>query len=590
MDNSQSGLFKRVEEEISNYLYNSVEVAEGVFFNQRDTIKRIYKFRNRSLDDSKVNEDLTYNYYTDIISSRVESEVKNLKFDTKNIKPFSLAPLQDFAAVFIANASLKVWMSKENRGIDLKEAIEEFVANGNIGFKKISGGYEVVDPLNTYITNISAKTVDETNIIERHEMTASEMLRKEDWDYDTTLEMIEKCGDSSFQSTGETTEAESTTKTYEVFEYLGEVTEKEFYSAQGIEFGDENTTFLARIIFAGLREDGKGDKFVPFIERLPKGKKQSDYYKYAHRGKYNKRFWREGMYEILIDHQIRANEIYLQLARGLDWSSKVVFRSKDTNVMENIRADIENGDVIITDDLEQVLVRMQGADQLIADWNRLMADADRIANSFEIVRGETLPSGTPFRLGALLDQNSGMFFSFLRQKITIPYRQVFQEWVLPELVKDLKAEKIFSYVGDSEILDKLREIMVNNWYMKNVVKMGYHTKEVADAIKAEKLEELRQIDPVIENSKEIWEGILPRLMVTITGENSDVADQITDIINLIELEQDPNRRAVMLDTIYASRGIPVPPRMEQKEQPNMAAGVGGAKPTPKQVTPEQVMK
>jgi len=48
--------------------------------------------------------------------------------------------------------------------------------------------------------------------------------------------------------------------------------------------------------------------------------------------------------------------------------------------------------VVITKDLAQVNVRMQGLDQLIADWNRLMSDADRLANSYDVVRGEAMPS------------------------------------------------------------------------------------------------------------------------------------------------------------------------------------------------------
>jgi hypothetical protein len=77
---------------------------------------------------------------------------------------------------------------------------------------------------------------------------------------------------------------------------------------------------LARIIFAGLNKNGKGEKPVLFYEKLIG--KMSDYYIYAHFGKYERRFWRTGIYEILFDYQIRANEIGNDIARVLNGRQK----------------------------------------------------------------------------------------------------------------------------------------------------------------------------------------------------------------------------------------------------------------------------
>lgn len=103
---TKSSLFKRMESEIDSYLTSSVELSPEVKFSQYKLINRIYKFRNRDLTGNKINSDLSYNYYYDIIAPRVDSEVKNLRFDTKHILVFSINPRQDFAAVFLANASL----------------------------------------------------------------------------------------------------------------------------------------------------------------------------------------------------------------------------------------------------------------------------------------------------------------------------------------------------------------------------------------------------------------------------------------------------------------------------------------------------
>lgn len=572
-------LLRRIEDEIENYLTAKVEISPGVQFSQYELIKRLYKFKNKDLNNgNKINPDLSYDYYFDIISSRCDSEVKNLRFDTKNIMTFSINPRKDFAAVYISNTQLKTWMAENGEDDKLKASVEEFTANGNVVFKRIAGGYEKVDPLNTYYTNIKAQTVEDTAVIQRHEMTASKIMRMDGWEHKE--EIIENCGNKFYQSSDDTVTNDSTSKIYEFHEYTGEVSEKEFLALSGDESGDENTYFLAKVIVAGLSKGNAGERYVAFAERLPDSKTMFDYYIDAHRGPYKGRFWREGMYEILFDNQIRANEIGNQLAAGLEWASKTFFHSTDSSILANLRADMENGDVIIGKDLAQVNVRMQSLDQLIADWNRLMQHSDQLANSFEVVRGDTPPSGTPFRMGMLMDQNAGKLFVLLRQKISMPYKRVFKEWVLPELVKKLKGEEIFRLVGDAEIVDQFREIAVESWYTNNLVAIGPHTKEQAEALKQEKLDDLRNSDPVIENAKEIWQGVLPRMLVTITGENSDIQDQVQDLVNLVGLEQDPARVAWILDTIYKSRNIPIPPTKAEEAPENMMAQ--GNQPQPAQ--------
>ena len=123
------------------------------------------------------------------------------------------------------------------------------------------------------------------------------------------------------------------------------------------------------------------------------------------------------MYQLLFDVQTRANEIGNQIARGLEWASKTVFRSSDKVIAQNILTDLSNGDIIKSNDLQQIETRMQGLDQLIADWNRNLQVADQLANSFEIVTGEAMPSGTPFRMGALLNVNATKLFDFIREKL-----------------------------------------------------------------------------------------------------------------------------------------------------------------------------
>jgi hypothetical protein len=93
--------------------------------------------------------------------------------------------------------------------------------------------------------------------------------------------------------------------------------------------------------------------------------------------------------------------------------------------------DLKNGDYVRSKNLRQVEVRLQGFDQLIAEWNRLVQLANDIANSREVVQGITPASGTPLGTTQIVDANANKLFDFIREKLSIPLREIFEQWIVP---------------------------------------------------------------------------------------------------------------------------------------------------------------
>lgn len=553
--------------EISDYLFADAEVFDGVRFSEYKLKKRIMLFKSKTYPTGKITEDGDYEYWFDIIHSRVNSEVKNLDFDTKHILLFSKAPVQDFSAVFTLNLGLQEFMWETGVAEELNASVEDFSSDGNLLFRKTSKGYEPWDMLNTFLTNTTARSVNETDIIERFYMSQSDLLRKKGT-YNNVEYVIENCGNKFF-SKSENGLGETKSKLmYELYRRTGEISEADLFEAQGKKGGDKDKYVLARIVAAGLKKGEKNNRYILFAEELDG--EMSDYFVESHRGPYKGRWFREGMYELLFDYQVRYNEISVQIARGLEWASKVIFRHSDIQTLQNIRTALDNGSLIKSEDIQQVAVRLQGFDQLVADRNNIIQEANEIANSFEIVQGKNLPSQTAFRTAAQMDLNANKLFAFLRQKLTIAYKRVFKEFVLPELVKNMKMKDIIRVTGDPTFVDKFREMAVNYWYVKNLVNIGPHTSEMATFIKEMKMEEFGRIDPMVENVKEIWKGVVPRIQVTITGENY-LTEEIETVTNLMQFEQDPARRAYLLDMVYAAKGIPTPPVVAQQAAPQDGA-------------------
>ena len=465
-------------------------------------------------------------------------------------------------------------MKVTGQGEEINSAIEEGSGWGNVVWKRIKGTYERVDIRNFYVINQTAKTLDETPVIERHQMSSKDLRGKmEVWD--NVKEVLEELKSNTYKSNIESTGNETTVPYYDIYERNGEVCVKDLKEVKGekVKDGDEDKYVLARVIGAGTKGDTTGVtiQYILFAEEL-KGKKMSDIYKEYHRSRYKNRWFREGLYEILFDIQVRANQIGNQIAQGLEFSAKKVLWSPDKLIMQNIVTDLKNGDIVKTQGLQSVDLRMGGMDQLIADWNRNLELRNELANSREIVTGEGT-SGQPFRLGALLNQNANKLFDFIREKFEIPFSQIFEQWIVPECIKDITAQDILLLTGDSEIMERLYKVLVDNWYIENLLSFPPHDDKIAQGIKDEALQNLKARPQLLMTSvKDMFNNFKPRVSVIITGEQISLDADLQTLGSFVQLEMDPVRRSAIVELMARKKGLdfgslpktpPAPPMTNQ---------------------------
>jgi len=139
-----SKILEIIEEEIQNYVEGNVEVTPGNRFSNHKLVKRIALFAAQVYPKGKLDSQGNYKYWFDIITPRVNSEIKNVDFDTANIFAYSDMPA-DALAVFLTNTSLKEWMRKTRVANELNESVEENSGWGNVVWKKVKAGYERKD-------------------------------------------------------------------------------------------------------------------------------------------------------------------------------------------------------------------------------------------------------------------------------------------------------------------------------------------------------------------------------------------------------------------------------------------------------------
>ena len=104
--------------------------------------------------------------------------------------------------------------------------------------------------------------------------------------------------------------------------------------------------------------------------------------------------------------------------------------------------------------------------------------------------------------------------------------------------------------------------------------IGPHTKEIADALKEEKLEELKARPVLLMTGLEkAFEGYRPRISVIITGENSRIPEDLQALAEFTALEMDPVRRSALIEMAMRKKGLdvgalpksPPPPPMEPNQ-------------------------
>lgn len=560
-------LASQMEDEITQFLTEEVQLSESQSFSQHKLTNRISLFETKTYPTGKLDSQGNYKYWYDIITPRIESEIKNIDFDTKDIEVYS--PLDsDVLPVLISNLKLKEYLKDNEQAEEINSAIEEGSGWGNIVWKRVKDGYERVDLQNFYVINQTARSLEDTPAIERHQLTSSDLRAKIDvWEY--VDDVLEECKSKTYKSSIGDQEKDTTVPYYDIYERNGEISVKDLKEFQGKKpaKGDEDRYVLAKVIGAGVKGSLSSVeiKYILFAEEI----KAMPYIEY-HRSRYKQRWFREGLYELLFDLQVRANQIGNQLAQGLELASKTVLRSDDKLIIQNILTDIRNGDIIKAKDLTQVQLRMDAFDQLANEWNRVNELANSIANSQEVVQGITPASGTPLGTTQLLNQNAGKLFDFIREKIAIAYTQIFEDWILPQQIKELSKAEVLRLTGDSDMMKRLNKIIVDDWYLQNLPILPPHTDEIAEVLKKEKMDELNSRPQLLMKAMDgMFKRFKPRASIVITGEQLNRAAELAELSGFIQLETDQIRRTALIEIAMKRAGIDAGglPKTEQPVAP-----------------------
>jgi hypothetical protein len=488
-------IFSTIRGEERDFIDNFIQPVQGWSFNQYQTIKRIHLYLNSRFENGGkyLNRDLVF---YNVVVPPVQVATKMLNLDTKNIRLLPMNPKSRFST-WLLEKELKQWLKTSKMGKILNQIAEEAPAYGSVVLEKTTDGAKVVD-LRRLILDPSVENIKDSRFVTTvHYMTPSQ-LRATGWK--NVEEAISTLGNKEAEESylddyGNMTAMQSSPY-IKVYKRYGEVPKR------WLDGGNSEEMVKALYIVAGADQelkDAQGKSIGEAGVELFSSKWSKDWpFKDFHYFKSKGRWLGVGIVEMLFDTQVRINEIKNQKRISMELSSMHLFQTRDKSIVRNLLTDLESGDLVISQNgIEPIANEERNLGAFDGEEASYNAQVDRLSFAYEAIRGDQSANQTLGQTQIAVSQGTSVY-AFKKENLALFFQEFFNDLVMPQLMKDLTAEHIMRFIGDSHELEKLdlaaAEVYAND-YIKSEWMRGnlMTTKEDEDFAKMKALAEYKKL-------------------------------------------------------------------------------------------------
>ena len=567
-----------------NFLEREIEIVPGLKHNQYEVIKRVYFYIHNQFESGPVDDNGDPKYFYDLITHRNDQATKNIQMDTKDVYIQSETK-GSYIKSWLLRREYSHYAKTTSWGKKLNTMADDLPDFGTVVWKKVKRNGRT-DVSQTELINIindpAADCLKDGMMLERHFMTQADMREMKSWNQDKVEDLI-KSGKTSpktafFDSTSTdtsrpvTNQVDETTPYYEMYELWGEIPatlyeqyktggikraetvsylkkpEKPSKSSYGINtsphfkqdampkettgsksggetvavesYSKNNDTVYVMAIVGGVQTGGF--ECVPFCKEVDREKFP---YKEVHYRRRKGRWLGVGNYEQCFPLIEKANEITNRFFGSLRIALLHLYQTRDALHVKNVMTDLLDGDVTVSrSEITAIPTEIRGANEYKIEMNNIEGLADKLCNSYEIVSGADLPSGTPFKLGAQQLKSATKLFDFVMQNEGLFVEEVFNEWMLEDFSKSMTKEHILDLLDDADDIQvyyAAKRKMFQYAVMKQYIleHSEYPSVEqlalVGDLVKDQISKGPKQVK-VMENE---YENYIYTIKVVTTGEN-----------------------------------------------------------------------
>ena len=433
-------LLTELKEIESDYYDGTVELVDGLNFSQSRTLRMVEFYSSSKYTGGQKDGQGREKPFYNIINTMVDTAVVATDIDTKDIV-MEAKNEASYDKSLMFNHEIQNWMREADFAETLNKMGEVRARYGGVLIKKVEKDGDMTIEVVPW-KNLVTDTVDifASPIIEKHYLTPAEMLKKaEVWhDVDGAIALYSKKGYTRTDERIEVWEVEG----YLPVDYLEEDAECKYASEYS----------LQRHFYCI-----KGDKSVHlFWEEL-----KNSQYKYLPWKNVAGRALGRGVVEEGEEAQVWTNDSVQKEQAAMELASKIILKTNDDEIGDNVLTDMDNGSIVKlkqNGDINTVNLLNPSVMTEFQNLNdKWWSQYERATSSYDAIRGETPPSGQPYRLQALVSQAGSSHFDYRREEWGIFLREVFYDWVFPYVQKGLNKKHILASDFSPEELARLDE-------------------------------------------------------------------------------------------------------------------------------------
>lgn len=585
----KQNVYQYILSEESSYQTTGVPITDGYEWKMFEhirlsTLRRDSKFATGADDGTRP--------YKNIIRPIRNVTLRSEGFDVKDIEAY-VNDSDNYYKSFLVRKFHDKWARKNKIDTAIDDSVESHYDFGGILAKNVNDIKPEIVPLQR-IAFCDQTDILSGPICEKHAYSPDQLLDfKGVWEDDKIDEliMLSKAEKQNSQDSGGL-KAKTPGRYIEVYELHGMLPE-DWLNENGDP--DKYIRQLQIVAFYRKEEGGNDEKYGI---TLYKGKERDGRYKFLPRDKIYGRALGWGGIEELFEAQVWTNYDEIQIKEMLDVASLMILQSADPAFAEkNNVNDLVKGEIIkIKPDMPITQVQitpinMAMFDRKLNEWE-VHARTTGSANDAQL--GISPTSGTPFALENLVTQTGQGIHEYRRGQIASFWEEIYRDWVIPNLVKEMnKGDKWLEeldleelqYIADN-ISTKESNAKAVDMAIKYFDKEGEApTQEVIDAYK----ETIKKSwmkggnKRFLEIVKDEISKIPVDVSINVAGKQKDLgklASGLTNIFRQIfaapQVLQDPGMSKLFNEIVEASgfspvnfQGLEVVPA-KQMQQPQMA--------------------
>jgi hypothetical protein len=458
-------------------------------------------------------------------------------------------------------------MNTENFGEILNRICRELPKYGSVVLKIVNKKPVFVD-LRNFVVEQNADNLDCSNyIIEQNYYTRQEFRRlskQKSWNKEVVDELLELYKGSKNQY-------------IRVFERYGEVED------------EDGLTSYKMVLVGDVPNDIKKDPNERYEIRsdyiLGEKLVASHPYFEFHINKIPGRWLGVGAIEQTFDNQIRLNEVSNQQVRSSHWSTLRLWQSKDPGQARNLlTSGVEDGQILsVNDEIKQVDMADRNYSYYDQERVKWEGNAKEITFTYDIMRGERTPAGTPLGSAQLSNANALSFFDQMREDLGLALKRFMFDFVIPEFKKGMSKEHAVRIAGVD--LEKLNELIKNtvmhNKFFEHIMLTGrIPDKKLMDLLTTVEEERiLANKEKQMTIPSNWYDNVQFDMEIEITGEAKDarvIAANLLSVLQMISVNpnvlKEPTQRKIFAKYLEAG-GIRIDDLESPIKQPEIQAEI-----------------